>query len=285
VSYASDNLSHQHFGLVVVSCERADLRPLPNGVMIYADSEAKLDPLPPPRIPRVEVIDELCAAVIGRQAAAARWALGMATLEVCLAMLESARENRDIALHRQVARPPSRHPEAMQKPIDLRRERLAHIVKVTMRAFHRALQMRLARARRVDRTLDVSARAVADGRPHAARAERGGRARRADDVHGAEGDGTPRAMSCAARPRAIAQAASLSDARGRALEAKLVPLAEDVNAVAVRGLSAADVAKDEAHAARAARQPERRRSAAGQRYTARALDARARPLVERAHGD
>jgi DNA-binding MarR family transcriptional regulator len=32
-------------------------------------------------------------------------------------------------------------------------------------------------------------------------------------------------------------------ARGRALEAKLVPLAKDVNAVAVRGLSAADVAK------------------------------------------
>jgi hypothetical protein len=29
VSYASDDLSHQHFGLVVVSCERADLRPLP----------------------------------------------------------------------------------------------------------------------------------------------------------------------------------------------------------------------------------------------------------------
>lgn len=31
-------------------------------------------------------------------------------------------------------------------------------------------------------------------------------------------------------------------ARGRALEAKLVPLAEDVNAVAVRGVAAADVA-------------------------------------------
>jgi DNA-binding MarR family transcriptional regulator len=31
--------------------------------------------------------------------------------------------------------------------------------------------------------------------------------------------------------------------RGRALEAKLVPLAEDVNAVAVRGLAASDVAR------------------------------------------
>jgi len=105
VSYASDDLAHQHFGLVVVSCERADLRPLPNGVMVYADSEATLDPLPPPRIPRVEVIDELCAAVLDSKPPLhdGRW--GMATLEVCLAMLESARDNRDIALQRQVAAP------------------------------------------------------------------------------------------------------------------------------------------------------------------------------------
>ena len=105
VSYASDNLSHQHFGLVVVSCEHADLRPLPNGVMVYADDEAKLDPLPPPRIPRVEVIDELCAAVLDGKPPLhdGRW--GMATLEVCLAMLDSARENRDIALHHQVVAP------------------------------------------------------------------------------------------------------------------------------------------------------------------------------------
>ena len=105
VSYASDDLSHQHFGLVVVSCERADLRPLPSGVMIYADREAKLDPLPPPRIPRVEVIDELYAAVRDGKPALHEGRWGMATLEVCLAMLESARENRDVALQHQVATP------------------------------------------------------------------------------------------------------------------------------------------------------------------------------------
>jgi phthalate 4,5-cis-dihydrodiol dehydrogenase len=106
VSYASDNLSHQHFGFVVVSCERADLRPLPSGVMIYADAERKLDPLPPPHVPRVEVIDEVCAAVIEGKPPLhdGRW--GMATLEVCLAMLESARRNRDIALECQIAPPP-----------------------------------------------------------------------------------------------------------------------------------------------------------------------------------
>lgn len=30
---------HQHFGLVVVSCDHADLRPVPDGVMIYNDDE------------------------------------------------------------------------------------------------------------------------------------------------------------------------------------------------------------------------------------------------------
>ena len=105
MSYSADNVSHQHFGMVLVSCERADLRPLPNGVMIYADAEAKLDPLPPPRVPRVEVIDELYDAVVRGQAPLhdGRW--GMATLEVCVAMLASARENRDVELHEQVAVP------------------------------------------------------------------------------------------------------------------------------------------------------------------------------------
>ena len=39
---------HQHFGSVIVSCEHADLRPLPHGVMIYADDKRWLDPLPAP---------------------------------------------------------------------------------------------------------------------------------------------------------------------------------------------------------------------------------------------
>jgi phthalate 4,5-cis-dihydrodiol dehydrogenase len=88
-----------------VSCERADLRPLPTGVMVYGDAEARLDALPPPSIPRVEVIDELYAAIVaGRPPLhSARWA--KATLEVLLAMLESARSGRDVALAHQVGVP------------------------------------------------------------------------------------------------------------------------------------------------------------------------------------
>jgi phthalate 4,5-cis-dihydrodiol dehydrogenase len=90
--------AHQHFGFIVASCEKADLRPLPTGVMVYADAERRLDPLLPPKVPRSEVIDELYAAVVGGKAPfhSGEWA--MATLQVCLAILESAQEGKEIAL-------------------------------------------------------------------------------------------------------------------------------------------------------------------------------------------
>ncbi len=93
---------HEHFGLLIVSCERGDLRPLPTGVMIYGDADVRVEPLSKPRIPRVEVVDELHAAIVEGKAPLhdGRWA--MATLEVCLAMLQSAREKRDISLEHQV---------------------------------------------------------------------------------------------------------------------------------------------------------------------------------------
>ncbi|HKS63052.1 MAG TPA: Gfo/Idh/MocA family oxidoreductase, partial [Xanthobacteraceae bacterium] len=95
--------AHQHFGTIVVSCERADLRPMPNGVMIYQDGAARLDPLPRPTIARAEVIDELYAAVVNGAPPLHDGAWAMATLEVCRAILQSSREGRDIALAHQVA--------------------------------------------------------------------------------------------------------------------------------------------------------------------------------------
>lgn len=92
---------HQHFGFLLASCEHADLRPLPDGVMIYGDEEKRLDPLPAPSVPRVEVIDELCKAIFLNERPLHDGEWGMATLEVCLAMLESAREGKDVQLRRQ----------------------------------------------------------------------------------------------------------------------------------------------------------------------------------------
>lgn len=90
--------AHQHFGPIVVSCEKADLRPLPGGVMIHADAGQRLDPLPPPKVPRSEVIDELYGALVeGRPPLhGGEWA--MATLQVCLAMLDSSRQGKEILL-------------------------------------------------------------------------------------------------------------------------------------------------------------------------------------------
>jgi len=100
----AQDLAHQHFGTIIVSCERSDLRPLPNGVAIYQGGTARLDPLPLPRFPRAEVIDELYGAVVHGKPPLHDGAWGMATLEVCLAMLQSAREGGDVALRHQVAR-------------------------------------------------------------------------------------------------------------------------------------------------------------------------------------
>ncbi len=97
--------AHQHFGTLLVSCERADLRALPNGVMIYQNGTARLDALPPPTVPRAEVIDELYRAVVHGESPLHDGSWAMATLEVVLAILQSSRERRDIALKHQVGLP------------------------------------------------------------------------------------------------------------------------------------------------------------------------------------
>jgi phthalate 4,5-cis-dihydrodiol dehydrogenase len=89
---------HQHFGPVVVSCERADLRALPDAVWIYADDRRERVPLPGPPLPRYEVIDELMLCISGQSAALHDGPWARSTLEVCLAMLRSAKEGRDIDL-------------------------------------------------------------------------------------------------------------------------------------------------------------------------------------------
>ena len=96
------DLLHQHFGTVMISCDRADLRPLPTGVMIYENGFARLDPLPAPAVPRAEVITELYAAVVAGRPPLHDGAWATATLEVCLAMLRSAREGREVTLQHQV---------------------------------------------------------------------------------------------------------------------------------------------------------------------------------------
>jgi len=102
--FAGQDLAHQNFGTLLVSCERVDLRALPNGVMIYQNGSAQLDPLPAPKIPRVEVIDELYDAVVWDQPALHDGVWAMATLEVLLAVLQSSREKSEVRLSHQVGK-------------------------------------------------------------------------------------------------------------------------------------------------------------------------------------
>jgi phthalate 4,5-cis-dihydrodiol dehydrogenase len=93
---------HEHFGFLVASCADADLRPTPDGIVIYGISERKIEPLPQPDIPRSEVIDELYGAVVLDRAPVHTGEWSLATIEVCQAMLRSAREHEEVFLERQV---------------------------------------------------------------------------------------------------------------------------------------------------------------------------------------
>jgi phthalate 4,5-cis-dihydrodiol dehydrogenase len=94
---------HEHFGFIVVSCERADLRPVPQGVIVDSDREHGLRPIAPPRAPRLPVLAELYDSVTTGNAPLHSGEWGMATLEAALAILQSAHERRAIPLQRQVA--------------------------------------------------------------------------------------------------------------------------------------------------------------------------------------
>jgi phthalate 4,5-cis-dihydrodiol dehydrogenase len=97
-----------HFGVMLVTCAGGDLRASANGVTIYDHEGAREVPIPArDGVPgRREVLDDMYAAVRQgkRPLHDARW--GKATLEASLAVLQSARENREIALVHQVPVPP-----------------------------------------------------------------------------------------------------------------------------------------------------------------------------------
>jgi phthalate 4,5-cis-dihydrodiol dehydrogenase len=96
------DVSHNHFGLFVASCERADLRPMPRAVIVYGDEARQVEELAAPKIPRAEVVDELYNAAILNRPPLHSGEWGLATLEICLAILASAEGRREIELQHQV---------------------------------------------------------------------------------------------------------------------------------------------------------------------------------------
>ena len=93
---------HEHFGPVIVCCERGDIRLTPDGIWVYSD-ERRFEPAPRLAGPRTPVLDALFAAVRTgiRPVQTGRW--GLASLEVCHAILQSARSGAPVPLTQQVA--------------------------------------------------------------------------------------------------------------------------------------------------------------------------------------
>ena len=81
------------------------MRQSPAGIYIYGDAGTMEVPLPETRGTYAPEFDELYDALVyGKPVLhSGRW--GLATLEVCLAIMQSAAEHRDILMQHQVAVP------------------------------------------------------------------------------------------------------------------------------------------------------------------------------------
>ncbi len=92
-------------GLLIVTCERGALRQSPNGIYVYSDAGLREEPLAEEHGEGDPTLREAYNGIVNGEPIFhdGRW--GMATLEVQLAMMQSAREQREILLERQVAVP------------------------------------------------------------------------------------------------------------------------------------------------------------------------------------
>jgi phthalate 4,5-cis-dihydrodiol dehydrogenase len=94
------------FGLTIASCEGGDIRQSPAGLLVHTGEgtqEIAIPALPAGRDILLEEFHEAIAT--GRPAPHdGRW--GLANLEVCVAVLESARSRREVLLRHQVPVPP-----------------------------------------------------------------------------------------------------------------------------------------------------------------------------------
>jgi phthalate 4,5-cis-dihydrodiol dehydrogenase len=95
---------HPHSGIAIVSCEKGDMRPTADGLVIYGREGARTIDIPRGRAfpDKGGVIDELYHSFVTGTPTLhdGRW--GKATMEVSLAVLASAKERREIILRYQV---------------------------------------------------------------------------------------------------------------------------------------------------------------------------------------
>lgn len=80
----------EHFGPIIVSCDRADLRLTPEGIEIWGDFECEFVPAPPDSTPRSPVLRALYQAVRHGNPPLQSGNWGAASLEICHSVLKSA---------------------------------------------------------------------------------------------------------------------------------------------------------------------------------------------------
>lgn len=94
---------HEHFGPIIISCEHGDIQLTPNGIWIYKNEERRFEPAPAILNPRTTVVDAIVNAVRNNTPPiqSGRW--GLASLEMCHAILASAKDSAPVTLHQQIS--------------------------------------------------------------------------------------------------------------------------------------------------------------------------------------
>lgn len=96
--------THQeHFGPIIVSCEHGDIRLTPDGIWVYKNEERHFEPSPEILNPRTPVIDAIISAVRNNAPPIQTGRWGLASLEMCHAILISARDANPVLLHKQIS--------------------------------------------------------------------------------------------------------------------------------------------------------------------------------------
>lgn len=88
---------HEHFGFVLVTCEKGDIRLTPNRLELFEGGARSVIELGQPAVPRARVIDEFVGAVRNGVRALHDGAWGTGIIAACAAIRESAATGRAVS--------------------------------------------------------------------------------------------------------------------------------------------------------------------------------------------
>lgn len=87
---------NEHFGFLLVSCERADFKVLPNSIEVFGDEVRDTIAIAPPTIPRTAVVEEFASAIAGEKPPVHDGTWGLTTTACCAALAQSSQTGTGI---------------------------------------------------------------------------------------------------------------------------------------------------------------------------------------------